>query len=158
MKASRKSRRGFTLIEVILVIAIIGVLAGVLIFAIGGTKDKADKDATRILVKLVCDGLERYKLHIGRYPAEEDGGLEALRKKPEFEDEKMAEKWAGPYVGKEPVDPWGTALNYNVTEPGTDEALTVPYKIWSNGPNRQDDNGAEDDIRNRAWEESEEAE
>jgi len=155
MKTSGRSRRGFTLIEVILVIAIIGVLAGVLIFAVGGTKEKADRDSTAVLVSQVCDALERYKLHIGQYPTEEDGGLDALRKQPQFEDEKTGENWAGPYLKSDPTDPWGNALNYQVTETGTDEAKLVPYKVWSNGPNKQDDNGADDDIRNKAWAESE---
>jgi general secretion pathway protein G len=155
MRASRRRGHGFTLIEVILVIAIIGVLAGVLIFAIGGQKDKADRDATAILIKQVSGALDRYKLHVGRYPTEEDGGLEALRKKPQFEDEKMGENWAGPYLESEPKDPWGTVLTLQVTEAGTEEAQTVPYKLWSNGPNKQDDNGSDDDIRNKAWEESE---
>ena len=151
----RRSRRGFTLIEVLLVIAIIMVLAGVFIFAIGGTQERANKDAATLLIKQVCGALERYKLHIGHYPTEEEGGLKALRTKPDFNDEAMAEKWAGPYLQTEPTDAWNHVLNYTPTEPGSDEALTVPYKVWSNGPNGQDDNGADDDIRNKAWEDAE---
>lgn len=154
MKAKR-SRRGFTLIEVLLVIAIIGVLAGVFIFAIGGTQERANKDAARLLVKQVCGALERYKLHIGHYPTEEEGGLDALRKRPDFNDDTMAEKWAGPYLETEPTDAWNNTLNYTPTEPGSEEARTVPYKVWSSGPNGQDDNGADDDIRNKAWEAAE---
>ncbi|MGB2822209.1 MAG: type II secretion system major pseudopilin GspG [Phycisphaerae bacterium] len=154
MKAKR-GRRGFTLIEVLLVIAIIGVLAGVFIFAIGGTQERANKDAARLLVKQVCGALERYKLHIGHYPTEEEGGLDALRKEPDFNDDAMAEKWSGPYLETEPTDAWSNTLNYTPTEPGSEEARTVPYKVWSNGPNGQDDNGADDDIRNKAWEAAE---
>lgn len=154
MKA-RVSRHGFTLIEVLLVIAIIGVLAGVLIFAVGGTQDKAKRDAVVLLIKQVDTALNRYKLDIGRFPTEEDGGLNALRKVPQFDDEAMNEKWGGPYLEASPVDPWKNPLNYTVTEAGSDEARAVPYKVWSNGENGTDDNGADDDIRNKAWEESE---
>lgn len=156
MKATASRRQGFTLIEVLLVIAIIGVLAGVFIFAIGGQQDKANRDTTALLVKQVSTALQRYKLDIGHFPTEEEGGMEALRKKPTFDDEKLGERWAGPYLESEPVDPWRKPLNYQVTEPGTEEAQTVPYKVWSNGPNGQDDNGADDDIRNKAWADAEE--
>jgi len=154
MKAKR-SRRGFTLIEVLLVIAIIGVLAGVFIFAIGGTQDRANKDAAKLLVKQVCNALQRYKLHIGHYPTEEEGGLDALRKKPDFDEEATGEKWAGPYLETDPTDAWDNKLSYTPTDPTSEEAQTVPFKVWSNGPNGQDDNGADDDIRNQAWEEAE---
>jgi general secretion pathway protein G len=155
MKATRRGRRGFTLIEVILVIAIIVILAGVLIFAIGGTEERAKKDACGLLVRQVCDALDKYKLHVGEYPTEQDGGLQALRTQPEYAEEGKADKWAGPYLKADPVDPWGQQLSYQLTDPGTEEARTVPYKVWSFGPNKQDDNGAEDDIRNRSWEDAE---
>jgi general secretion pathway protein G len=154
MKAKR-SRRGFTLVEVLLVIAILGVLAGVFIFAIGGTPEKAKRDAAELLIKQVCGALERYKLHVGHYPTEEEGNLEALRTRPDFDDEAVTEKWAGPYLQTEPTDGWNNTLNYTLTEPGSEEAKTVPYKVWSSGPNGQDDNGADDDIRNKAWQAAE---
>ena len=155
MKAYAARRRGFTLIEVLLVIAIIGLLAGVFIFAIGGEQEKAKRDTSALLVKLVCGALNRYKLGVGHYPTDEEGGLDALRKKPTFDDENLEDKWAGPYLESEPKDAWNNSLGYEVTEPGTDEAQTVPFKIWSYGPNGQDDNGADDDIRNKAWAEAE---
>jgi general secretion pathway protein G len=155
MNAARRGRLGFTLIEILLVIAIIGVLASVLIFAIGGTKDKADKDATKVLLQTVCGALERYKVHVQHYPTEEEGGLQGLRTKPNFTNEADGEKWAGPYVESDPVDPWGSPLNYEVMAPGSEEAKTMGYKVWSNGPNKQNDNGADDDIRNKTWDEAE---
>jgi general secretion pathway protein G len=152
MNARRTSRGGFTLVEILLVIAIIGILAGVFIFAVGDTQDKAKKDTTVFLIDgQVCPALERYKLHIGEYPGDADGGLDALIKKPSFTDEKLAEKWAGPYLNTDPVDGWGNKLGYQPSEPGSEEAKTLPYKVWSFGPNKQDDNGAGDDIKNKAW-------
>jgi len=155
MNARRTSRGGFTLVEILLVIAIIGILAGVFIFAVGGTQDKAKKDTTALLIKQVDGALRRYKLDIGDYPGDADGGLDALVKKPSFTDEKLAEKWAGPYLETDPVDGWGNKLGYQPSEPSSEEAKTLPYKLWSFGPNKQDDNGADDDIKNKAWIQSE---
>jgi general secretion pathway protein G len=156
MKAMGNRRRGFTLIEVLLVVGILGLLAGVLVYSLGSTRDKTDIKVARVFVAKVADALDRYKLSMGHYPTEEEGGLEALRKRPDFGgDEKMVEKWEGPYLASEPLDPWGSKIGYTATDPTSPDAQAVPFKIWSFGPNKQDDNGASDDIRNVAWEESE---
>jgi len=155
MNAPDTTRGGFTLVEILLVVAIIGILAAALIFAVGGAPEKAKKDSTAILIEQVSGALDRYKLDIGEYPGDQDGGLNALTKKPSFTDEKLAEKWAGPYIKADPVDGWGVKLGYQPTEAGSEEAKTLPYKLWSFGPNKQDDNGANDDIRNKAWIQSE---
>ena len=68
---------------------------------------------------------------------------------------KLAEKWAGSYLATDPVDAWGNKLGYQLSDPGSEEAKTLPYKLWSFGPNKQDDNGADDDIKNKAWTQSE---
>ncbi len=157
MKHSKQSRRGFTLLEVLLVVAILGMLAGVAVVTYSGVNKKAKRDTTQRLVDAISQALHVYNDNIGHYPTEQEGGLQALRTKPEFDEEKTGENWAGPYLTRDPVDAWGQALNYQVTEEGTEEAKTVPFKLWSNGPNEQDDNGAEDDIRNAEWAASEEA-
>jgi general secretion pathway protein G len=156
MNTCRNVRGGFTLVEVLLVIAIIGILAGVFIVTVGGTQDKATKDSAVFLIEKVCSKLEQYKLNIGEYPGDAEGGLDALVTKPSFTDEKLAEKWAGPYM-TDPIDGWGNKLGYERSEPGSEEAKTLPYKVWSYGPNKQDDNGADDDIKNKAWIQSEAA-
>jgi len=157
MRQPKQIRDGFTLVEVLLVVAIIGILATVLIFAVGGTQEKAKKDTTVVLIRQVGEALERYKLDIGHFPLEEEDGLDALVKQPSYTEEGLEEKWAGPYLKVEPVDAWGSKLGYQLSEPGSEEAKTLPYKVWSLGPNKTDDNGADDDIRNKAWEQSEES-
>lgn len=145
MNSSKTGRRGFTLIEVLLVILLIGMLATVAIFAIGGTREQAKKDLTRVLVQdAVPAALDVYSTHIGHYPTEDEGGLDALRKKPSFgDDEKLGERWAGPYVKKELIDAWGNALTYEVVEDA--DVGSATYKLWSNGPNGQ--SGDDDDIK-----------
>jgi len=145
VNSSKTGRRGFTLIEVLLVILLLGMLATVAIVAIGGTREKARVDLTKVLVQqTVPNALDRYNNDIQHYPTEDEGGLEALRKKPSFgDDEKLGEKWAGPYLTKEPKDVWGNALTYEVVEDA--EAGSPKYKLWSNGPNGQ--SGDDDDIK-----------
>ena len=99
-------------------------------------------DETRVILVIVGALLDRYNVDVGHYPSEDEGGLEALLKKPEVEDDAMARNWRGPYVKAMPKDAWGTALSYERVE---DPKADPRYRIWSNGPDRQ--SGTDDDIR-----------
>lgn len=147
----RRSRTaGFTLIEVLLVIVIIGMLATVLIVTVGGRTDGAKIDTTKLSLQKIQNRVEEINLHVGRYPTEADGGLDALVTKPS--DEKLAEKWRGPYAqAAELNDAWGNKFNYEPLEAGTTAGGGVKFKIWSNGPDGQ--SNTEDDIKN--WSETE---
>ncbi len=146
MKNRLKARRGFTLIEILLVLAIIGMLAGVAIVSLIGTREGAKKDATKAMLTSIETAIETYNMHIGHYPTEEEGNLTALRVKPTFESEQVGEMWRGPYLKKEPRDAWRNTFNYEVNVAGTDEAQAQPYRLWSNGPDGVD--GTEDDVKN----------
>jgi general secretion pathway protein G len=146
MRNRWKGRRGFTLIEVLLVLAIIGLMASVAIVALVPAGEGAKKKTSALLLKSVKTALSLYNNDIGHYPSEEEGGLEALRVKPNFSDEKTGEKWNGPYLEEEPRDAWGNKLNYQLTPAGTPEYQQTPYKLWSNGPDGMD--GTADDIKN----------
>jgi general secretion pathway protein G len=148
MKNRSEARRGFTLIEILLVLAIIGMLAGVAIFAMVGQREGAKLDITKAMIHSVENALDTYNMNIGHYPTEEEGGMDALRVKPNFQNETLGEKWRGPYLKQEARDPWGNKLNYQLTPPGTPEAQQTPYKLWSFGPNGTDENGGGDDIKN----------
>jgi len=144
--------RGFTLIEVLLVILILGMLAAVFIAVVGPTREGARIDTTRLLVTTrIPEALDRYNMHVGHYPTEEEGGLKALIVKPTFEEEEQASKWRGPYLKQEPKDAWGREIHYELVEAGTDESIPEGYKVWSDGPDGQ--SGTEDDIR--SWKEEE---
>ena len=141
------SRRpgGFTLIEVLLVLVILGMLATVAIVALGGTREGARIDVAKRQTEQITNALDTYNLHIGHYPSEEEGGLNALLTKPSFDDEKIAEKWRGPYIKEEPRDPWNHAFKYERSEASSDGATTgKPFRVWSMGPDGQDGTG--DDI------------
>lgn len=85
------------------------------------------READRLLFQTVQTGLRLYYDDVGHYPSEEEGGLKALWIKPNFSDEKIAEKWQGPYLPGEPREGWADKLHYEPASPG------MPHKLWS-GP------------------------
>jgi general secretion pathway protein G len=140
--ATRAKRRGFTLLEILLVIVILGMLAVVVITNLGSTQDKAASDLTKVLVtQSIPEALDRYKAHVGHYPTDEDGGMQALLKKPA--DETTAAKWAGPYVTKEPKDNWDHVLRYEYVPAASGQP--EGYKVTSDGPDGQPN--TDDDIK-----------
>lgn len=145
---------GFTLIEILLVIVIILMLAGALVVFVLPQQEGAEKNTTRLLLSQVDTALNTYRLNMGRYPTEDEGGLKALMVKPNFENERQGEKWQGPYLkpGTRLEDPWGNELQYEVVDRTLDAGAgdtsgtgsKLPYKLYSTGPDGQPD--TEDDI------------
>jgi general secretion pathway protein G len=143
-------RTGFTLIEVLLVIVIILMLAGALVVFVLPQQENAEKNTTKLMLQNVETALDTYRLNMGRYPTTEQG-LEALVAKPTFENEKLGEKWSGPYLkpGTKLEDPWGNKIRYELADAAAtgDEAnKNAPrYKLFSTGPDGQPD--TTDDIK-----------
>ena len=139
---------GFTLIEILLVIVIILLLAGALVVFLLPQQAGAEKNTTRILLSQVAQALDTYRLNVGHYPTEDEGGLKALLEKPNFQNETTGEKWQGPYLkpGTKLVDPWGNDLKYELVDKAlaADSKTKMPYKLYSIGPDNQPD--TEDDI------------
>lgn len=133
--------RGFTLLELLLVIGIILLLAGLVVPQFVGQQQQAQKDTAQIQVHLFEDALDSYRMNAGSYPTTEQG-LNALLVQPT--SEPMPQKWAGPYIkeGASAKDPWNN--DYQYAYPGTHNQ-TKP-DIWSAGPDRQ--SGTADDIGN----------
>ena len=129
MNRHDSAHKAFTLIEVLLVILILGLLAGLAIYAFSGVLDVT----TQLVQQVIPSALDTYNMNIGHYPTADEGGLAALRVKPTFSDDTLAAKWRGPYLTQDPVDAWGRALQYEV-QSGAD-ATAAPYKLWSSGPN-----------------------
>src|SRR4029453_13557251 len=94
--ASRRLRpsraAGFTLIEILLVIVIILLLAGALVVFVLPQQEGAEKNTTKLKLSQVATALDTYRLNLGRYPNEQEGGLDALLVKPTFENERIGEK------------------------------------------------------------------
>src|SRR3954467_6830303 len=154
LKEVVKSKRsaGFTLIEILLVIVIILLLAGALVVFVLPQQKGAEKSTTKLLLNGIGSALDTYRLQIGHYPTEQEGGLDALVKKPQFENEKLGEKWAGPYLkpGTTLDDPWGFKIRYELTDNSTassdnEQKGALPYKLFSVGPDGQPE--TDDDIK-----------
>ncbi len=137
---SENRTRGFTLMEILVVLAILGLLAGLAISKLGGTYDTAKIDAAHLFVNTsIKVPLFSYKMAMGDFPSTQDG-LQALITPPS----NKADRWRGPYLepAKIPQDPWGDPYHYAC--PGTHNK--DGYDIWSAGPDHQ--SGTEDDIGN----------
>jgi general secretion pathway protein G len=136
-----KRRAGFTLVELLVVLAILGLLAGLVgpqvMKFLGTSKSKTAKLQIEDLVAT----LDLYRLETGRYPSNEEG-LEALVAKP-----SSAANWNGPYLkkGNVPQDPWGA--EYQFRSPGEHGGVDV----WSLGAdNREGGDGESVDLK--SWE------
>ena len=143
-----RSASGFTLIEILLVIVIILMLAGALVVFVLPQQKGAEKNTTKLLLTQVQSALDTYRLNLGSYPTEDQGGLGALLVKPTFEKETLGEKWQGPYLkpGTKIEDAWGNKIRYELIDKAQATEATGPdYKLYSLGPDGLPD--TEDDIK-----------
>jgi general secretion pathway protein G len=100
-------QRGFTLLELLVVIVIIGLLAGLVAPRFFDQVSKSNTKIARAQIDALEKALDQYRLDVGRYPTTEQG-LPALVSRPQ-----NLEKWAGPYLKKAvPPDPWGGPYAY----------------------------------------------
>ena len=129
-------KKAFTLIELMLVVIIIGVLAAMVMPRLVGRSEQAKVSAAKAdigaNIPLVLD---MFEVDNGRYPST-DEGLVSLRKNP-----GSLPNWKGPYIHKEPVDPWGNPYIYKY--PGVHNE---DYDLFSKGLNGIE--GDKDDVGN----------
>lgn len=114
-KETRSSISGFTLLELLVVVVIIGLLAGFVAPRYFGQVGKSEVTVTRAQLDALEKALDQYRLDTGRYPSTELG-LKALVERPANEP-----KWNGPYLRKAiPLDPWGKPYLYRIPGEKTD--------------------------------------
>ncbi len=134
----RRRRRGFTLMEVLLVLAILVILGSLVTVGYLQVQKNAYRDAARNQIKNIENAVMTYALAIGSCPSTEQG-LEALRVAPS--DLRNPAKWSGPYLGKRdenlPLDPWANDYQYEASS-------SEDFKVWSMGPDQQ--SGTDDDV------------
>ncbi|HAM41448.1 MAG TPA: type II secretion system protein GspG [Candidatus Omnitrophica bacterium] len=135
------STQGFTLVEIMLVVIIIGVLAGMVLPRFAGRTEQAKMARARVDVAAIGTALDLHELDLGSYPKKLEELV--LASAPSGVDESV---WHGPYLKKGlPKDPWGRDYQYEcLGEPCAD------YKLFSIGPNGTNDGGKGDDVT--SWE------
>lgn len=133
--------RGFTLLEILVVLVILGLMASLVgpqVFKqLAGSKTKA----AQLQIQELSSALDLYRLELGSYPSSEQG-LDALITKP-----RNADNWNGPYLKKSVIrkDPWGN--DYQYRSPGQ----YGEFDLWSLGAdNREGGDGENRDVR--SWE------
>jgi general secretion pathway protein G len=137
----RTIRAAFTLIELLLVLVILGVLAGVIVPKLAGQGEKSRIKATMASVSSLKTALNHFELDAGRYPTN-DEGLNVLIQRPNSSDVK---EWHGPYLdGSSLKDSWGNPFVYQ--NPGTHNP--DGFDVYSWGADQRE--GTADDIGN--WE------
>lgn len=135
----RSAATGFTLVELLVVLAILTLLAGLVGPRVLGQLGGAKAKSAAVQIADLDKALELYKLDVGRFPANEEG-LEALNKKP-----ATAAGWSGPYLkgSSVPVDPWGRPYRY--ANPGPGGGIEILSLGADGAPGGEGENA---DIRN----------
>jgi general secretion pathway protein G len=131
---SREATRGFTLVEIMVVLVVIGILAAAIIPQFMGTTHDAKVSTAKANVAELESALGRFYVNMDRYPSN-DEGLKVLVEAPTGEEKK----WRGPYVNQVRPDPWGQPFQYRA--PGVHH--TVTFDIWSRGADGADGGEAE---------------
>ena len=130
-------RRGMTLIEILVVVAILGMLATAVTVAVLNQFEDAKGERARMDLAAITQGLSAYYIKMGKYPTTGEG-LSSLVSPPK----------GSPLLGELPRDPWDNEYNY--ANPGTRNANK--FDIWSSGKDGQ--SGSDDDVGN--WKETSE--
>lgn len=132
----RLGQQGFTLIEILLVVIIIGILVSLVAPRLAGRSEEARKQAAKADIDGgVALAIDMYEVDNGRYPSKLDDLLTKASDAP---------NWKGPYLKKSvlPKDPWGSSYVYR--KPGSHN--TESYDLFSPGPDKQE--GTQDDVTN----------
>lgn len=131
-------KKGFTIIEILLVVVIIGALISMVLPRFVGRSEQAKNAVAKADINVnIATALKLYELDNGNFPTAEQG-LEALLAKPKASP--LPENWNGPYLERKPVDPWGRTYVYK--SPGEHRP---DYDLYSTG---KDGHESEDDIKN----------
>ena len=147
IRRRRVARRGFTLVEIMIVIAIILALASLIGIAVFNRFGEAQENITKIQMKTVEDALESFRLDFNRYPTDEEG-VSVLWSSTNLENPEDEDKWSTYLKSPSPNDQWDNAWGYRQISEYGDQSK---YDLWSYGPDGEE--GTDDDIT--SWSDAE---
>jgi general secretion pathway protein G len=140
---NRRARaRGFTLIEVMIVIAIVLALTAIVGIALFGRKEQADASLAQTDINTMKNALKLFRLDFNRWPTDEEG-VRVLWDKEALDAEADVALWKKYLEEPLPEDRWGNEWGYRQISEREDE---TEYDLWSYGPNGEDESGEGDDI------------
>ncbi len=126
---NKTTNSGFTLLEMLVVLVIIGLLAGLIGPRLFTKVDSAKVQTAQTQIKMLKGALETLRLDIGRFPTESEG-LALLNTAPT--DGALKNLWRGPYLDEDlPKDPWGNPYQYS--RPGTNGQPFALYSLGADG-------------------------
>ncbi len=129
MKNSSHLQRGFTLIEMLVVLVIIGLLAGLVGPKLFGRVDSSKVKTAEVQIKMFKGTLETFRLDVGRFPTQAEG-LPVLNQAPT--EQGAGTRWRGPYLDQDvPLDPWGNPYLYSL--PGANGQPFALYSLGADG-------------------------
>jgi general secretion pathway protein G len=140
-RVRRASQRAFSLIEVMIVIAIILAISGLVALTLFSRRDQAESDLGRVEFRQIEQALKFFRLDFNRYPTDEEG-LAVLWDKERLDPEADQNAWKGYLEAAMPTDRWGNDWRYRQQSEETDD--TTKYDLWSFGADGEE--GTEDDI------------
>ena len=137
-RSRRRQRKGFTLLELMLVLAILVVLGGTVTLYFSGLRKGADADTAKSQMSILKTAVQAYQLHTGKYPTD----LQGLVSPPS--DLVDPSKWRGPYLDTDevPLDPWGQPYQFQHAPSqagGTRDVLQFSSAGPDGAPNTADD-------------------
>lgn len=139
MRPQFRTAAGFTLLEMLVVLVIIGLIASLVGPRLFARVDSSKVQVADTQTRMMRGALETFRLEVGRLPTVEEG-LEALRKAPG--DERSKARWRGPYLDEEvPMDPWGNPYVYSM--PGRDGMPFALYSLGADGKQGGEGNDAD---------------
>lgn len=159
MMKRRRSRRGFTLLELMIVLIILVGLMAIVGPRFLGSQQKADARTAEAQIGNLSSALKMYVVDMKTFPQTEEGLLGLIQPP---DDERLARRWGGPYIdgNRLPLDPWGAEYQYEYgsaegdSGSGSGTGATNFPRIFSLGPDGQA--GTADDISNFATDEESE--
>ncbi len=134
--AVRAAQRGFTLVEMLLVLVILGILAAIVYPKVAGRGEEARKSAAAVQIAAFSTALDTFEVDTGSYPKGANGLNELVS------PSTGVQGWKGPYLKEIPLDPWQHPYIYEC--PGRHNPTS--FDLYSAGPDGRD--GTDDDITN----------